>query len=134
MNIIGTVADLLPEATRPLVLRVVEFVCGQPVPDDSAPPSRRVKDMTGSKREPGEADPLNLAAEAHRAAQSEGTDSQPDDVYAQTLRLNEAHERHMNEGRNRSLDCYEYGARMAAAELRQRGRFGVTLSDAELFD
>src|SRR5437879_5032377 len=63
----GLIAAMLADSSAKIV-RVVEFVCGQPVPDDAAPVGRRLKDMTGSKREPGEADPLNLAATGRAAA------------------------------------------------------------------
>jgi hypothetical protein len=135
MNIIGTVADLLPEATRPLILRVVEFVCGQPVPDDAAPIGRRVKDMTGSKHEPGEADPLNLAA-AGRAAHSEGSSAphQPGrpDTYDENVALWQRHEEELQRPK-RSLNPVAYGAKMAELEAKERRRTAITLSDAELF-
>jgi hypothetical protein len=132
-DLASAVASLLPARLNQLVVRVVEFACGQPVPDDAAPPSRRVKDMTG-QREPGEADPLNLAA-AGRAAQPEGhaAPHQPGrpDTYEENVALWQRHEEEQQRPK-RSLDCYEYGARMAAAELRQRGRFGRV--DYDLFD
>jgi hypothetical protein len=135
MSILNTVANLLPETSRTMVVRVVEFVCGQPVPDDAAPLSRRVKDMTGSKRDSGEADPLNLAA-AGRASQPEGSGephqfARPD-TYDENVALWQRFEEELQRPK-RSLDVYEYGAMMAATELRQRGRTAITLSDAELF-
>jgi hypothetical protein len=127
MSILNTVANLLPEVARPLVLRVREFVCGQPVPDDAAP-GTRVRDMTSTRRDAGEADPQNLAATGRAATQGELHQLARPDTYAETLALNERFEEQQQRTKP-SANAYDYARSMAERERRERGRFAITDDD-----
>jgi hypothetical protein len=130
LSLDGLIANLM-ETTTALVVRVVELARDATVSSEPAPVGRRIKDLTGTRRDFDEAEPQ---AAAGRAAQPDGSGephqlARPD-TYDADVALNERLAAFDEQQRSKpSLNPVAYGAKMAELEAKQRRRTAIVDED-----
>jgi hypothetical protein len=126
MNIENFIAAFLPSESARRIVRVIEIARDALVPDRPPPPGCRRVDMIGAKRDPDEAEKLNVADAACSAVTDEPAAPQVEKPRGGPQRLVEL----APGSRALQLDCCAYGGRFA----RREGRGHFARTDYDPFD